>query len=201
MRFKDLCIVAGMALILGCGDTAPGSETGRAQETAPSATVNAPENDRKTTGAETAAAGSITLTVDGQEKVFSHMPAEKNLAMSSATMVLGKAGPGATESFSVLVMNFNIKSAELPVTMSLGLQEAIKNSDSPMEFARAPKPMIEYVSPAGVKYAGYAELTFDSYEGGTAKGSVQDIELYPKDNDDAGAGSISLSDVRFSVAL
>lgn len=200
MRLKKICIVAAAALVLGCGDTEPKADKEVVQNTEQPSASNPVASKRQMTQSETTEKGSITLRVNGEEKVFMHLPAEKNLAMSSATMVLGKPGPGATESFSVLAMNFNIKSAELPVTMSLGLNEAMKNN-SAMEFARAPKPMIEYVSPAGVKYAGYAELTFESYEGGTAKGRVEDIELNPKDNDDADAGPVTLSGMRFSVAF
>ena len=144
--------------------------------------------------------GYISFSVDGQEKRFTHMPADKNMAMSAATMLLARPDQGGREQLSILVTNFNVKSEELPVTLSLGLREAME-SEEPATFLRAPKPMISYVSPTGIKYTSYADMTFESYADGIATGSISAIELSPEKRSSSEAAPIELSNLRFRVPL
>lgn len=177
-----------------CGDTS---------NTTPATEVDNPanevtENDTAAQAAETASAeGTLSITVDGTEKSFSHFPEEKNLTMSMSTMIQAKASAEATEGFSIVVMSFDLSKAELPASLKLGMREAMEAGD-PAAVANMPKPMITYMSEVGVDYSSYATVIFDQYENGIATGRVEDIELEATDGDGA---PVMLTNIRFEVAL
>jgi hypothetical protein len=95
------------------------------------------------------------------------------------------------------VMSFDLRGAELPITLRLGMREAMESGD-PAQFASAPKPLISYIAPDGVDYSSYATIVFEAYDNGIATGRVEDIELEPSDGD---GPSMMLTDIRFEVAL
>jgi len=183
--------VLGLSGCGGASDSTPSVDTAT---TAPSAaeesSVDAPEEGDSIEG-------TLSLNVDGVAKSFSYFPADKNLTMSMSTMILARPSPEATEEFSMAIMSFDLANAELPVTLKLGLREAME-SDDPAQFANNPKPLISYITPEGNDYSSYVTVVFEQYEGSIATGRVEDIELEPADGD---GRAIMLSDIRFEVAL
>lgn len=179
--------------LVACGDTsepAPDRTDARASDAADRQPEEASvDSDR--------VGGTLNLRVNGEEKSFPFFPADKNMAMSMSTMILARPSAEATEEFSMMVMNFDVRSAELPVSLELGLREAMESGD-PAGFARAPKPLISYISPEGVDYSSYAGVVFERAEDGMVSGRVEDIELEPSDGD---GPPVMLTDIRFEVAL
>lgn len=179
-------------ILVGCGDSsdAPSEPASSLSSAAESPAMTDPD-------AQQTKEGVLLLTVDGQEKTFTYFPEDRNAAMSMSTMIVARPSETATEEFVITVMSFDLPDAELPISLELGLREAME-SDDPSEFVRTPKPLISYISPEGVDYSSYATVTFDSYEDGVATGRVEDIELQTADGDGA---AVVLSGVRFEVAL
>jgi len=192
-RFAPALLFLVPLALAGCGDSSDPESTARPAASAPAtgspAQTDAVESER--------IEGTLTLAVDGEPKSFSHFPADKNLAMSMSTMILARPSAEATEEFSMAVMSFDLRDAELPITLRLGMREAMESGD-PAQFASAPKPLISYISPGGVDYSSYATIVFETYENGIATGRVEDIELEPSDGD---GPSVMLGDIRFEVAL
>ncbi len=139
----------------------------------------------------------LSLEVDGVVKSFEHFPEEKNLTMSMATLVLARPSPEATEEFSMAVMGFDLSAADLPVSLKLGMREAMESGD-PEQFASAPKPLISYISPEGIEYSSYATIAFERYQDGLVTGRIEDIELEPSDVE---GPPLMLSDIHFEIAL
>lgn len=187
-----LLLLAPLGLA-GCGDASePESPTGPGAS-APAADSSAqaePAGSERTQG-------TLTLTVDGEPKSFTHFPADKNLAMSMSTMILARPSAEATEEFSMAVMSFNLRDAELPITLRLGMREAMESGD-PAQFASTPKPLISYISPDGIDYSSYATVVFEGYDDGIATGRVENIQLEPADGD---GPPVMLTDIRFEVTL
>lgn len=195
---RGLCLLMAFALS-SCGDAQKASEE-KVDEGAASSVASAAGSGGKLGDIQTQD-NYIAFSIDGREKNFTRMPADKNMAMSSATMLLARPAANVEEQFSILVMNFNVKSAELPQTLSLNLRKAMENEGNAAAFVSAPKPLISYVSPDGIEYASYADVTFESYRDGILTGSIGAIELSPKNGASSAAAPISLSDMRFRVAL
>lgn len=188
-----LCFVALFGLS-ACGDT---SDPAPAAESEPASGAASDALRAAEAAAESTDRGTLSLAVDGQARSFTHFPTGKNLAMSMSTMILARPSAEATEEFSIAVMSFDLAEAELPLSLELGLREAME-SDNPGQFASRPKPLISYVSPEGTDYSAYATVVFERYEDGVVTGRVEDQELEPSDGE---GPTIMLSDVRFEVAL
>ena len=193
----SLFVVAALAALVGCGDSSdrasePAAPIETDSDTPPPPVAESP-NAESPDGSE----GTLWLTVNGEAKSFTHFPADRNLAMSMSTMIVAQPSDGAAEEFSVAVMGFDLSEAELPISLELGMREAME-ADDPSQFASMPKPLISYLSADGVDYSSYATVIFDSYDNGIATGSVADIELEPSDGDDP---AIMLSNIRFEVPL
>lgn len=194
---KSLCtIVLFLAVVglSGCGESSEPASPAESETAAPAIAETRPEPAPE---ASDSTRSFLSLEVDGMAKSFNHFPADKNLTMSMTTMVLAKPSPQATEEFSMAVMGFDLSKAELPVSLKLGLREAME-ADDPAQFASAPKPLISYISPEGIDYTSYATVVFEQYQDGIATGRVEDIELEPADGD---GPPLMLSDIRFEVAL
>jgi hypothetical protein len=56
--------------------------------------------------------GTFTFVIEEKKNVFGHLPAEKNMANSFSTMLLAKPEAGSSEEFSIVVMNFNVKTED-----------------------------------------------------------------------------------------
>jgi hypothetical protein len=187
----NVVFVCFLALgLVGCGDSSdtPSEPASLLRSAAESASMT--ESDAQQTKE-----GMLSLTVDGQEKTFTYFPEDRNGAMSMSTMIVARPSETAAEEFVITVMNFDLPEAELPISLELGLREAMQ-SDDPSQFVSTPKPLISYISPEGVDFGSYAMVTFDSYEDGVAVGRVEDMELQTRDG-----ATVTLSDVRFEVAL
>jgi len=142
--------------------------------------------------------GTFTFAIEEEKNVFGHLPAEKNMANSFSTMLLAKPEAGSSEEFSIVVMNFNVKTEDLPATLELDLKEAMED---PAAAATAPKAIVQYVSADGIQYRAYAAVTFESYTDGVVKGVIADTELptiKPEDNDKP---PVLLTDASFEVGL
>lgn len=192
-RFAPALLFLVPLALAGCGDSSE-PESAAPPATSASATGSSAQTDAMDSER---IEGTLTLTVDGEPKSFSHFPADKNLAMSMSTMILARPSAEATEEFSMAVMSFDLRDAELPITLRLGMREAMESGDS-AQFASAPKPLISYIAPGGVDYSSYATIVFEAYDDGIATGRVEDIELEPSDGD---GPSVMLTDIRFEVAL
>jgi hypothetical protein len=188
--------ISAFSVLVGCDDpvdrtTEPAAPVEEASETlsspSPSPDAASPDTTR----------GTLSLTVNGEEKAFTHFPDDRNLAMSMSTMIVAQPSDGNAEEFSIAVMSFDLSEAELPISLKIGMREAMESED-PTQFANMPKPLISYLSADGVDYSSYATIVFESYENGVATGSVEDIELEPSDGD---GPAIMLSDIRFEVPL
>lgn len=197
IRAGSLILAMMMAVLAGCGGS--GDEASDASVTEGLSASRADEAMREEPAGEDTIEGSVSLTVNGTPKTFSYLPADKAMAISVSTMVEARPSADATESFTIMVMNFNLKKAELPVTLELGLRKAMEQRDT--GFALTPKPLLEYVSPEGVEYATYGDITFESYDDGIARGSVENLEMAPSDKEDSAAGPVQITDIAFEVAL
>lgn len=194
---KTFLYSALLMFVLGLSGCGGDSDSTPSTDTAINAPVAAEESSADVLEEDESIHSKLSLNVDGVEKSFSYFPDDKNLTMSLSTMILAKPSPEATEEFSMAVMGFDLVSAELPVTLQLGLREAMQ-SENPAQFASNPKPLISYIAPEGSDYTSYATVVFEQYQDGIATGRVEDIQLEPADGD---GRTIMLSDIRFEVAL
>lgn len=206
LLFRAVLTGAVLGMLIGCGDSesprAPSSadEAADSNATAERSATSVPPSQTDTDDATASVPGSVSFAVNGQEKTFTYLPAEKNIGMSVSTMVTARPSAESREEFTLMLMSFNVNQAEFPVTLELGLREAMEGGD-PAAFASAPKPMMTYVSADGIDYTSYVEVTLDSFQDGVLSGRVADRELLPSDQDDAQAGPVMLTDLRFEVAL
>ncbi len=144
--------------------------------------------------------GSFKFSVNGEKKSFGHLPAEKNMAVAGSTMLLALPESGSTEEFSILVTNFDVKKETLPAELNLDMKKRMQEKD-PMKAMKAPNPIVQYVSPDGVQYRGFAEITFESFDGGVVKGKVGDMDLATVKPKDKEKPPIKLSGVSFEAKL
>lgn len=184
-------LAAGLA---ACGDSSEPASPSETETAAPVVAETAPEPPPETSDR---ARSILSLEVDGVPRSFNHFPAGNNLTMSMSTMVLAQPSPDATEEFSIAVMGFDLSEAQLPISLELGMREAMESED-PSQFASAPKPLISYISPDGTDYSSYATVVFEQYRDGIVIGRIEDIELEPSEED---GPPIMLSNIRFEVAL
>lgn len=145
--------------------------------------------------------GKVAFKVDGEAKSFEFLPKEKNMAMSAGTLVQARPAADATEEFSLNAMNFNVKTAELPMEIELGLGKAMRKGGDPAAFAKKPKVTVQYVSPEGVRYRGFATTTFESFDGGVAKGKIEDLELGTVKPEDRGKPPVKIEGLVFEVKI
>jgi hypothetical protein len=201
---KTMIAAFALSALLACDDKA----TDDAQANAPdeqrqkaNAASDQADEPTETEGAELATTeGSITFSIDGKKSSFDYLPADQNMAMSMSTMLVAHPGPDATAEFSITAMNFDVRKVELPATLKLDMKKAMQDGDH-MKFAKAPKPMIQYTTPKGVAYRGYAEITFESFEDGLVKGSVADMQLGTVKPKDKNEPPVELSGVTFQAKL
>ncbi len=209
-RAVTLRLALGMTLGMGLAGCDRGDDAKEGEDAEKAEADESPAEDAKTEAnadatpeapAADVTEGKVVFKVDGEAKSFEFLPKEKNMAMSAGTLVQARPAADATEEFSFNAMNFNVKTAELPAEIELGLGKAMRKGDDPAAFAKQPKVTVQYVSPEGVKYRGFATTTFESFDGGVAKGKMEDLELGTVKPGDRGNSPVKIEDLVFEVKI
>jgi hypothetical protein len=198
MTLKTAALMLALSLCVSSCDKADVADDSTPQ--AESATEEVADENPAAAGDAESTEGTVSFTIDGEKKTFAYLPAEKNMAMSVSTMITARPKAGATEEFMITAMNFDVRKADLPATLKLDMKKAMEKG-KPMDFAKSPKPLIQYKSPDGVQYRSYAEISFESYKSGVANGKVSDLEIGTVKPKDKEKPPVKLTGLTFQVKL
>ncbi len=133
--------------------------------------------------------GTMTFRMDGEARSLSHFPVPDNVL---TTRTVAVKGVEADESLSVVIANFSLADASLPVDVRGNLQEAIRQG-------RAPRTIAVQYRRADRQLVAQGTVRIESYGDGYLSGSIDSQPM-------VGAGDsrgerATLSDLRFRIRV
>jgi len=192
LRLQLIALTAATVLFGACGgapsQTATDLDKGDAPATAPAA-----QDEQDAT--EESITGSVTLSVDGNEKSLGYLPKSGGTYTPLASSIRAHSEAGSTESLAIHFMSIDLKKLTYPTQLPLP-----KDPSKPMDPMSAMASVgFGYINAEGVEWAGPGKIQIEFFDNdGTIRGTFDQVSLPHTDKE---LPNITLSGGTFSARI